>query len=94
MPAVTVTAARNANRCGGAGSRIGCCLVAQAGLSIGRQWHDDGGSAGLVMTTLVWLRWQQRRLWKPRARLWRVAESGCTGLGTGRGFQKAGEGRR
>ena len=35
MPAVTVTAARNANRCGGAGSGLGCCVVVQAGLGTG-----------------------------------------------------------
>ena len=70
MPAVTVTAARNANRCGGAGSGLGCCVVAQVGLGTGRQRHGDGGSAGLVTTALVWLRWRQRRLWKPRAWLW------------------------
>ena len=35
MPAVTVTVARNVNRCGGVGSGLGCCVVAQAGLSTG-----------------------------------------------------------
>ena len=35
MPAVTVTTARNANRCGGASSGLGCCVVAQAELGIG-----------------------------------------------------------
>ena len=53
MPAVTVTVVRDANRCGGAGSGLGCCVVAQAGLGTGRQWHRDGGSAGLMTVALV-----------------------------------------
>ena len=44
MPAVAVTAARGANRCGGAGSGLGCCAMAQSGLGTGRQRHRDGGS--------------------------------------------------
>ena len=55
MPAVAVTVARGANRCGGADSGLGYCVVAQAGLGTGGQRHRDGSSAGLVTVALVWL---------------------------------------
>ena len=51
VPTVTVTAARGANRCAGAGSGLGCCVVAQAGLGTVRQRQcragdDDTGGYG------------------------------------------------
>ena len=70
MPAVTVTTARGVNRCGGAGSGLGCCAIAQSGLGTGRgscqQWlvlwlrpleAMGGGGGGIV------------KLSKPRARV-------------------------
>ena len=50
MPAVAVTATRGANRFDDAGSGLGCCAMAQSGLSTGRQRHRDDGSVGLVRT--------------------------------------------
>ena len=41
VPAVTVMAARGTNRCGGAGSGLGCCAMAQSGLGTGRQRHRE-----------------------------------------------------
>ena len=93
MPAVTVTAARGANRCGDAGSGLGCCVVAQVRLGTGRQRNRDGGTCG----NGHWCGSGGGNVGCGNLGLGcgsRTAESGCAGLGTGKGSQKAGEGRR
>ena len=44
MPAVAMTKARGANRCGGAGLGLGCCAMAQSGLGYWRQGSAPAGA--------------------------------------------------
>ena len=71
VPAVIVTAARGANKCAGAGLGLGCCVVAQTGLGIGRQRQcraGDGGTGGYRRRKLE-QQWLMARAWQRNRRL-------------------------
>ena len=79
VPEDGVMAARGANMCGGAGSGLGCCAMAQSGLGIGKSscqqwrrelggWRKSGSDSG---------HWQ----WCARARQWLSQGSGVAAVG-------------